>query len=142
MFQFVFQSKSNCCTEKNCFLIPTCHSNEFTYLFRIEIDKRASDGIQASPQAMNAIVTTGSHARSTSYSVSYCTRKTTTNLPIENKGKKRDCDCISGIDWFSDFNSNFNSDSNFNPDSDLNSDFQFSKKKNSIPISIQSLQEI
>lgn len=47
-------------------------------------DKRASDGIQASPQTMNAIVSTGNHARSTSYSVSYCTRKT--NLPIESKG--------------------------------------------------------
>lgn len=51
-------------------------------------DKRASDGIQASPQMMNAIATPGSHARSTSYSVSYCTKKT--NLPIENKGELYD----------------------------------------------------
>lgn len=51
----------------------------------LKLDKRASDGIQASPQTMNAIVATGSHARSTSYSVSYCTKKTT-NLPTDNKG--------------------------------------------------------
>lgn len=50
------------------------------------LDKRASDGIQASPQTMNTIVAPGSHARSTSYSVSYCTKKAI-NLPIENKGK-------------------------------------------------------
>lgn len=58
---------------------------KYSHLPFIDIDKRASDGIQASPQTMNAIVSTGSHARSTSYSVSYCTKKTT-NLPIENKG--------------------------------------------------------
>ena len=56
-------------------------------LFQFYSDKRANDGIQASPQTMN-IVATGSHARSTSYSVSYCTRKTN-NLPIESKGKKK-----------------------------------------------------
>lgn len=60
-------------------LLNCCDSS-----FLNEIDKRASDGVQASPQTMNTIVT-GSHARSTSYSVSYCTKKTT-NLPIDNKG--------------------------------------------------------
>jgi hypothetical protein len=38
---------------------------------------------------MNAIAMPGSHARSTSYSVSYCTKKTT-NLPIENKGEENE----------------------------------------------------
>lgn len=57
-------------------------------MFYYPIDKRASDGINASPQTMNAIVSGGSHARSTSYSVSYCTRKTS-NSPMDSKGKKR-----------------------------------------------------
>ncbi|CAO1322409.1 unnamed protein product [Diamesa hyperborea] len=48
-------------------------------------NKRASDGINASPQTMNTIVSGGSHARSTSYSVSYCTRKTS-NSPMDSKG--------------------------------------------------------
>lgn len=50
-----------------------------------QADKRASDVIQTSPQAMSAVITTGNHARSTSYSVSYCAKKTS-NLPIEVKG--------------------------------------------------------
>lgn len=61
-----------------------------TFFFLHHADKRAGDGIQTSPQTMNAIVATGSHARSTSYSVSYCTKKTT-NLPIDISKGKLEC---------------------------------------------------
>lgn len=54
-------------------------------MFYYSKDKRASDGINTSPQTMNAIVSGGSHARSTSYSVSYCARKTS-NSPMDSKG--------------------------------------------------------
>lgn len=72
------QTKERCCPSQTLISI---------FVLRYFADKRVSDGIQASPQMMNAIAAPGSHTRSTSYSVSYCTRKTN-NLPIENKGKK------------------------------------------------------
>lgn len=59
--------------------------NAFFFFFSLKIAKRASDGIQASPMATSAIASSGNHARSTSYSVSYCAKKTA-NLPMEVKG--------------------------------------------------------
>ncbi|XP_070490077.1 protein furry isoform X3 [Chironomus tepperi] len=47
-------------------------------------NKRASDGNQVSPLATNNVMSVGNHARSTSYSVTYCAKKTA-NLPMEVK---------------------------------------------------------
>jgi hypothetical protein len=49
------------------------------------IDKRCSDGTMVSNQAINTSLIGGSHTRSTSYSVSYCAKKST-NLPMEKPG--------------------------------------------------------
>lgn len=51
----------------------------------MSLDKRSSDGNQVSPLVTSNIVTTGNHARSTSYSVTYCAKKMS-NLPMEGKG--------------------------------------------------------
>ncbi|KAG5678891.1 hypothetical protein PVAND_008517 [Polypedilum vanderplanki] len=47
-------------------------------------NKRASDGNQASVLTTSTLISSGNHARSTSYSVSYCSKKTA-NLPMEVK---------------------------------------------------------
>ena len=53
--------------------------------FNFFSDKRASDGNQVSPLTTSNVMSAGNHARSTSYSVTYCAKKTA-NLPMEVKG--------------------------------------------------------
>lgn len=49
--------------------------------------KKSPSGAPGSPQTTNYIIPSyGGHARSTSYSVSYCTRKAS-NSPIDKQGK-------------------------------------------------------
>ncbi|XP_055531189.1 protein furry isoform X3 [Wyeomyia smithii] len=50
-------------------------------------NKRSSDGLPGSPQNMNNMVT-GGHTRSTSYSISYCSRKAA-NSPIDKQVELR-----------------------------------------------------
>ncbi|XP_065087337.1 protein furry isoform X3 [Ochlerotatus camptorhynchus] len=50
-------------------------------------NKRSSDGIPGSPQTMNNMLT-GGHTRSTSYSISYCSRKAA-NSPIDKQVELR-----------------------------------------------------
>ncbi|XP_055625091.1 protein furry isoform X2 [Toxorhynchites rutilus septentrionalis] len=50
-------------------------------------NKRSSDGMPGSPQTMNHMLS-GGHTRSTSYSISYCSRKTT-NSPIDKQVELR-----------------------------------------------------
>lgn len=50
-------------------------------------NKRSNDGIPGSPQTMNNVIT-GGHTRSTSYSISYCSRKAA-NSPIDKQVELR-----------------------------------------------------
>lgn len=56
----------------------------FLFFFYLK-GKKSPSGTPGSPQTSNYVISAG-HTRSTSYSVSYCTRKSS-NSPIDKQGQ-------------------------------------------------------
>lgn len=66
---------------------PNLNNKDGAMISSVYGNKRSSDGIPGSPQAMNNMIT-GGHTRSTSYSISYCSRKAA-NSPIDKQVELR-----------------------------------------------------